>query len=98
MGVPVVAKLGNFPSSRAAGAILKSIGLDEWVADDDEGYLAIALKFASAPSDLEKLRAELPSRIAGTPAGNTEVYTKRVEAGYWQFWRTHCARRGPPSA
>jgi len=33
MGVPVVAKLGNGASSRADAAILKAVGLDDWVAD-----------------------------------------------------------------
>ncbi|HTC98392.1 MAG TPA: tetratricopeptide repeat protein [Bradyrhizobium sp.] len=91
MGVPVIAKLGNGASSRAAGAILKAVALDDWVGDDDDGYVAIAQKFASMPSHLEKLRAELPARIANSPAGNVAVYTQRVEAGYRQFWRDYCA-------
>jgi predicted O-linked N-acetylglucosamine transferase (SPINDLY family) len=40
MGVPVVAKLGNIPSSRVAGCILKGIGLDDFVANDEEGDCA----------------------------------------------------------
>jgi len=91
MGVPVVAKLGNGASSRAGGAILKAIGLDDWVAGDDDGYVAIAQKFAAMPTHLEKLRAELPARIANSPAGNVAIYTQRVEAGYRQFWRDYCA-------
>jgi predicted O-linked N-acetylglucosamine transferase (SPINDLY family) len=92
MGVPVVAKLGNGASSRAAGSILKAIGLDDWVAEDEEGYIAIAQKYASMPSYLEKVRAELPAKIANSPAGNVTAYTQRVEAGYRQFWRDYCAR------
>jgi predicted O-linked N-acetylglucosamine transferase (SPINDLY family) len=90
MGVPVVAKLGNGPSSRVAGAILKAVGLDDWVAGDDDGYVAIAQKYASMPSHLEKLRADLPAKIASSPAGNVMVYTQKVEAGYRQFWRDYC--------
>jgi predicted O-linked N-acetylglucosamine transferase (SPINDLY family) len=93
MGVPVIAKLGNGASSRAAGAILKAVGLDDWVADDDDGYVAIAQRYASMPSDLQKLRADLPARIANSPAGNVTVYTREVEAGYRQFWRDYCALR-----
>ena len=91
MGVPVVAKLGNGASSRAAGAILKAIGLDDWVAENDDDYVAIAQKYAAMPSYLEQLRADLPARIASSPAGNVTVYTQRVEAGYRQFWRDYCA-------
>jgi predicted O-linked N-acetylglucosamine transferase (SPINDLY family) len=91
MGVPVVAALGNGASSRAAGAILKAIGLDDWVAHDDDGYVAIAQKYAAMPSYLEKLRADLPAKVANSPAGNIMIYTQRVEAGYRQFWRDYCA-------
>ena len=98
MGVPVVAKLGNGASSRAAGAILKGVGLDEWVADDEDGYVAIARKYASMPSHLEKLRADLPGIIANSPAGNAVLYTQRAEAGYRQFWRDYCAKESSRSA
>jgi predicted O-linked N-acetylglucosamine transferase (SPINDLY family) len=90
MGVPVVARFGNGAASRLAGAILKAVALDDWIADDDEGYVAIAQKFASMPSHLEELRAELPARIANTPAGNVAVYTQGVEMGYRRFWRDYC--------
>jgi predicted O-linked N-acetylglucosamine transferase (SPINDLY family) len=90
MGVPVIAKLGDGASSRAAGAILKAMGLDDWVADDDDGYVAIAQKYAALPSHLEKLRADLRAIIAGSAAGNVEVYTRKVEEGYRQFWRDYC--------
>jgi predicted O-linked N-acetylglucosamine transferase (SPINDLY family) len=91
MGVPVVARLGNGTPSRISGALLNALGLNDWVAADDDGYLAIARKFASMPAELEQLRADLPARIANSPAGNIAVYTERVEAGYRQFWRDYCA-------
>ncbi len=90
MGVPVVAKLGKGAGSRGAGAIMKANGLDDWVTEDDDGYVAIAQKFASMPAYLEKLRAELPAKIAGSPTGNVAIYTQRVEAAYRQFWRDYC--------
>jgi predicted O-linked N-acetylglucosamine transferase (SPINDLY family) len=90
-GVPVVAKLGNGSSSRAGGSIVAAVGLGDWVADDDEGYAAIACKYAAQPAHLAKLRADLPAQIANSPAGNIEIYTREVEAGYRQFWRDYCA-------
>ncbi|MGJ4932463.1 tetratricopeptide repeat protein [Bradyrhizobium sp. HKCCYLS2038] len=90
-GVPVVAKLGNSSASRAGGAIVKAIGLDDWVAEDDEGYIAIALKHAADPAELARIRAELPARVANSAAGNVQAYTRKVEEGYRQFWRNYCA-------
>lgn len=90
MGVPVVTKLGSGPAARAGGAIVKAIGLDEWVADDNDGYLAIALKFCSRPDELAALRAALPDRVLNSAAGNSALYTQRVEEGYRTFWRDYC--------
>jgi predicted O-linked N-acetylglucosamine transferase (SPINDLY family) len=90
-GVPVVAKLGNGASSRAGASIVTAVGLGDWVAEDDEGYIEIARKFASQPDYLAKLRADLPAQIAASPAGNVETYTRELEAGYRKFWRDYCA-------
>jgi len=90
-GVPVVARLGCSPASRAAGAINTALGLDDWVAEDDDGYIAIALKHVARPAELARLRAELPTRVANSAAGNVETYTSKVEEGYRQFWRSYCA-------
>ena len=49
LGVPVVTKLGNGHASRCGGAIVAAVGLDDWVAGDEEGYIAIAQRWASNP-------------------------------------------------
>jgi predicted O-linked N-acetylglucosamine transferase (SPINDLY family) len=71
---------------------VKALGLDDWVADDDDGYLAIARKYSSMVSHLETLRAGLSAGIAASAAGNAAIYTRKVEDGYRQFWRDYCSR------
>jgi predicted O-linked N-acetylglucosamine transferase (SPINDLY family) len=90
LGVPVVAKFGGSCAGRAAGAILSSVGLNEWVADSDQQYAAIATKYASRPQYLKTLRTELPGKILNSAAGNTETYTRAVEAAYRAFWKEYC--------
>jgi predicted O-linked N-acetylglucosamine transferase (SPINDLY family) len=87
MGVPVIAQLGNSISSRVAGSILEAIGLDNWVARDNDEYVAIAQKYASMPDHLKSLRSELPGIIANSPVGNGEKYTRHVEQAYQTIWR-----------
>src|SRR5262252_6769468 len=70
MGVPVVAKLGNTAPSRLSGAILTSIGMDDWVTSTVDDYAARAVRFAGMPDRLAALRRELPARIAARPSGN----------------------------
>jgi predicted O-linked N-acetylglucosamine transferase (SPINDLY family) len=94
MGVPVVAKLGSNPSSRAAASILTALGLTEFVASDDDSYFEVAMRFASQPQLLSDLRASLPDRIANSAAGNAVHYTRAVEAHYRRFWRDYCASAG----
>ena len=96
MGVPVIAKLGTSAPSRIGAAILTAIGLDNWVAEDDDRYVEIAKKFATMMPQLQLLRAELPARIANSAAGDVEFYTRRVEEGYRQFWHDYCASIAGP--
>jgi predicted O-linked N-acetylglucosamine transferase (SPINDLY family) len=91
MGVPVITRLGNSAASRIGGAIVRAVGLDDWIADDDEGYVAIARKFAMGPDALAAIRAALPAMVANSEAGDCERYTRLVEEGYRRFWRDYCA-------
>jgi predicted O-linked N-acetylglucosamine transferase (SPINDLY family) len=90
MGVPVVAKLGDSSAGRAAGAILASLGLSEWIAEDDASYIDIAVRFAAMPAYRKTLREELPARILTTAAGDPVAYTKSVELAYRTFWTRYC--------
>jgi predicted O-linked N-acetylglucosamine transferase (SPINDLY family) len=92
MGVPVVAKLGNGAASRAAAAIVKSIGLDAWVVEDDLQYIRTAEKFAAMPDYLATVRKELPAIIANSQSGNAKHYTRHVEDAYRKFWHEYCGK------
>ena len=87
MGVPVVAKLGDSVASRVSGAVLHAIGLDDWVAQDDDEYIALALRQAGDLQALARLRRGMRVCITASPAGNLERYTRAVEAAYREMWR-----------
>ncbi|WP_316168883.1 MULTISPECIES: tetratricopeptide repeat protein [unclassified Bradyrhizobium] len=89
-GVPVVTKLGISAPSRMGAAIVNSVGLDQWIAEDDAGYIAIARRQAADPTALAQLRAELPQKVLSSAAGNVVLYTRKVEEGYRTFWRRFC--------
>jgi predicted O-linked N-acetylglucosamine transferase (SPINDLY family) len=86
----VVAKLGASCSSRAGGAIVKAAGLHDWVAEDDEDYIAIARRHAARPAELALLRTQLPSMLTDSEVGNSKLYVRRVDEAYRQFWRSYC--------
>jgi len=70
---------------------VKAVGLGDWIATDDDGYIAIAQHYASRPSELAELRASLPAKVANSEAGNCKLFTRRVEEAYRTFWRGYCA-------
>jgi predicted O-linked N-acetylglucosamine transferase (SPINDLY family) len=45
MGVPVLTQMGSHFVSRMSASFMTAAGLSEWVAQDDEGYVAIAQKW-----------------------------------------------------
>jgi predicted O-linked N-acetylglucosamine transferase (SPINDLY family) len=86
MGVPIVTALGNGMASRVGGAILSAIGMTDWIANDKDQYVNIALR--SNPDRLRTIRHELPDLIDRRcgPA----AYTRSVEAAYRTMWQTYC--------
>lgn len=87
MGVPVLALLGSGAASRAAAAIVTSLGMHEWVAETEDRYVATALKFAVAPTSVQALRAALPQMILDSASGNGRTYARHVEDAFRTFWR-----------
>jgi len=86
MGVPVVAKLGSAAASRVGGAILSAVGLGDWVADDDDRYVEIALR--STVDQLRTIRHALPDLIA--ERCSPLEYARAVEEGYLTMWQKYC--------
>jgi predicted O-linked N-acetylglucosamine transferase (SPINDLY family) len=86
MGVPVLTLLGDHPACRVSGAILGALGLPEWVSQDEEAYLALALKKAADVAALARFRLEIRERITQSAAGNPKRYTQAVEEAYRAMW------------
>ena len=68
-GVPRRRQARRSAASRAAGAIVTAVGLGDWVAEDDDGYIAIARdvgrpagELATAAGRLPRARRELGGR------------------------------------
>jgi predicted O-linked N-acetylglucosamine transferase (SPINDLY family) len=86
MGVPVVTKLGNSISSRHGAGFLAAIEMSDWIANDDDHYVDIALR--STPERLTTIRQQLPDLIARRCS--PDVYTQAVEQAYRTMWQTYC--------
>ena len=67
MGVPVITKKGNHFLSHLGESIAHNSGLADWIASDEEEYVAIAVAYASDLEALSDLRNGMRERILDTP-------------------------------
>lgn len=65
---------------------MSALGFDDWVAQDESGYARIAVEQAANLERLAQFRREARARIAASPAGNPEFYTRAVEQAYVRMW------------
>lgn len=63
MGVPVVTLLGRAHAGRVGASLLTAAGLREWIARDEDDYIAIASRLAADRAGLTSLRTGLRERI-----------------------------------
>ena len=91
MGVPVVALAGTRAISRAGDSLLRTVGLPEWVAQNEEDYIRIATRWADDLPRLAALRGTLRSRMQNSPLMDAPRFARNVEAAYRATWQRWCA-------
>jgi protein O-GlcNAc transferase len=90
MGVPVLSKVDR-PSMGCLGAsILKPLGLEDWVVEDEAAYIEKAVDYASDLTALSKLRGDLRQRLEKSSLLDAAACTQKVEDAYRQM----LAKRG----
>jgi predicted O-linked N-acetylglucosamine transferase (SPINDLY family) len=65
--------------------------MKDWVAENAERYIEIAVAHGSRIDELAELRRALPARIAASTAGNPAAYAGEVAKAYRSMWQTYCA-------
>ncbi|EDY38335.1 UDP-N-acetylglucosamine--peptide N-acetylglucosaminyltransferase, putative [Cyanobium sp. PCC 7001] len=89
MGVPVVVLEGGNFVSRMGASFLTSLGRPEWIGADPDSYARIAVALASQVHTLRRQRAELRERLARSPLGDIEAYSRDFERLLGRLWRAH---------
>ncbi len=79
MGVPVITQMGSHLVSRMGASFMTAAGLPEWVAKDDDDYVAIAQKMASDRKTLLALKKGLRKRLQTNPAWDVKAHTRAIE-------------------
>ena len=84
MGVPVLCKRGGHFVARMGASFMTAAGLPEWVAEDDEAYVAIAQRMAADRKALLALKKGLRQRLQALPAWDVVRHTRAFEAAIEQ--------------
>jgi protein O-GlcNAc transferase len=84
MGVPVLCKRGGHFVARMGASFMTAAGLPEWVAVDDEAYVAIAQRMAADRKALLALKKGLRQRLQALPAWDVVRHTRAFEAAIEQ--------------
>jgi protein O-GlcNAc transferase len=95
MGVPFVTLAGDRTVSRCGAAILAQAGLEQFVAQDEDGYLERVLQVLADLPALDELRRSMRERILATPGNDAVELTRHLETAYRDMWRAW-TRSGEP--
>jgi tetratricopeptide (TPR) repeat protein len=86
MGVPVLTKKGNRFLSHIGESINHNAGLPEWIAENDDDYVAKAVYFANNIAYLAKLRARLRQQVLASSLFDAPRFAKSFADALWGMW------------
>jgi predicted O-linked N-acetylglucosamine transferase (SPINDLY family) len=82
MGVPVVTQRGQNFVSRMGASFMTAAGLPEWVAEDDESYVRVAVQMAQDRRALLALKRGLRKQLQARRGWDVVAHTRAME---WAF-------------
>ena len=80
-GLPLVTKAGEQFAARVASSLLKSVGMEDLITFDEEGYERLILDLATDRNQTRELRGRLQENTLSCPLFDTERYTRQFETG-----------------
>jgi protein O-GlcNAc transferase len=86
MGVPVLCRRGDRFLSNICASMLHSAGLAEWIAEDNDDYVAKAVAFANDPVRLALLREGLRDALLASPLCDASRFARNLEAALEGMW------------
>ena len=82
MGVPVVTRVGERQAERMTFSLLAHLGVTATVAQDDDGYVAIACRLARDRSWRDAVAADIVAALPRSGLADLDRYTRSLESAY----------------
>jgi len=86
MGVPVITLLGDRHAGRVGASILTNIGLKDFIANDIDNYIKLAVDMSNNTKYLQKIRRNLRKQMQEAPLCNAPSFASDVERVYQNIW------------
>lgn len=90
MGVPTLCLAGDGLASRGGMAIMKHLGLDQWVATDPLHYVLQAQAVLTDLQALSDLRGQLRTRFAQSALAQAAPLAQALSLAFRQMWQRWC--------
>ncbi len=94
MGVPALTLKGDRFIGHQGETILHNAGLADWIARDEEDYVARAVAFAGDVAALSELRASLREQLLASPVCDAPRFARNFETALRGMWRQRCESTG----
>ena len=91
MGVPIVALEAERMIGRQTSAMLRLLGLDDWVANSPDDYVRLAVDKSRQKEEVGRIRGTLRQRFAESPICDAPRFAHDLESAYRAMWQRHCA-------
>ena len=85
MGVPVITRRGSYFLSHLGESIAYNTNLSDWIANDNEDYIAKAVKYSSDLNTLAELRQGLREKLLETPLYDLPRFAENFENALWEM-------------
>lgn len=86
MGVPILTMRGSNYISHLGESIMHNAGLPDWIAANEEDYIAKVVAYSADLADLAKLRSSLRARVLASPLFDAPRFARDFEDALWGMW------------
>ena len=89
MGVPTLTLKGDRFLFHFGESINTNLGLNEWIADDQDDFVKKSNKFSTNLQYLSQLRKELRNQLLKSPVCDSPRLADHFNKMLWHMWENH---------
>ena len=87
MGVPILTMRGSNYISHLGESIMHNAGLSDWIASNEDEYIAKAIALSGDLESLASLRSSLRARVLASPLFDAKRFAQDFEDALWGMWQ-----------